>query len=149
MKGAGLARRPIVATERERKAIGAIASVLDRAKPGKAQLVSPDGRHTIIPHSLYELLHQAVRQLAQGNGVTILPVTAELTTQQAANLLQVSRPFVISLMEAGRIPFHLIGTHRRVYLRDLLLYRDTRDESSRKALDRLVAEAQDLGIYDE
>ena len=148
MRSAAIAR-PIVASERDQKAVGAIAHVLDTAKRGKAQLLGPDGRRTIIPQPVYEILHQAVRQLQLGNGITILPTAAELTTQQAADILQVSRPFLVKLLEEARIPFHKIGSHRRIYLRDVLRYKSARDEASKEALAQLVAEAQDLGLYDE
>jgi excisionase family DNA binding protein len=103
----------------------------------------------IIPQSLYAVLLQAVRELMSGRAVSIMPITAELTTQQAADMLNVSRPFVLKLLEQGAIPFHKAGTHRRVYLKDLLAYKRKRDQVAQKALGRLVAEAQDLGIYDE
>jgi excisionase family DNA binding protein len=143
------ARVPIVATEQEQKALGTVVRALERAKPGKAQLVGPDGQRMILPHSLYVVLREAVRELVEGNGVSILPVTAELTTQQAAELLNVSRPFLIKLLEKAEIPFHMAGTHRRIYLRDLTAYKDRRDAAALAALSQLSDEAQDLRIYDE
>ena len=95
------------------------------------------------------MLVAAARQLAEGNGVSIMPVTADVTTQQAADLLNVSRPFVIGLLDKGDIPFHKVGTHRRIRLKDLLAYRGRRDASRRAVIDRLATEAQELGIYEE
>ncbi len=149
MAASAIARTPIIAQEAERKALNSLAQTLQKSKPGRAQLVGVDGRRTILPHSLYNVLREAVRQLAMGNGVSILPVTAELTTQQAADQLNVSRPFLIRLLEEGRIPFHRTGTHRRVYLRDLLRYKSRRDTDAKDAVDDLSREAQELGIYDE
>jgi excisionase family DNA binding protein len=141
-------REPIVAPARERKALERIGRAL-APKPGKARLRGPHGEEMIIPHSLYTALLQAVKQLMSGRAISIVPVTAELTTQQAADMLNVSRPFVVKLLEEGAIPFHKAGTHRRVYLHDVLAYKRKRDQEAEKALGRLVAEAQELGLYDE
>lgn len=140
---------PIMAAEVERKALGSVADALGKAKPGKAQLVGPDGRHMLLPHSLYLVLLQAVRELVRGNGIALFPVSAQLTTQQAAERLNVSRPYLIKLLEQGEIPFHMTGTHRRIYLRDLLEFKAGRDAAARDALNQLSNEAQHLGIYDE
>jgi excisionase family DNA binding protein len=140
---------PIVASEAERKLLDAVESALERSKPGKARLVGPDNQYTILPESIYLILRHAVRELAKGNGVVVLHVGAKLTTQQAAEQLNVSRPFLIKLLERGEIPFHMAGKHRRIYLHDLLAYRDKRDALSREALKELVGDAQDLHIYDE
>ncbi|HKY31705.1 MAG TPA: helix-turn-helix domain-containing protein [Candidatus Polarisedimenticolia bacterium] len=140
---------PIIAPEHEKKALGAVEDALGKSKPGKARLVGPDGQHMILPHSLYLVLREAARELADGNGISILPVMAELTTQQAAEHLSVSRPFLIKLLEDKHIPFHMAGTHRRIYLRDLLAFKEQRDTNARRALNQLSDDAQDLQIYDE
>jgi excisionase family DNA binding protein len=149
MSTAPIAHEPILAPERERKALARIEEALKPKRQTKARLLGPDGEGMIIPHSLYAVLREAVQQLSAGRGISIVPVTAELTTQQAADMLNVSRPFVIKLLEQGAIPFHMAGTHRRIYLQDVLTYKHKRDEESGKALEQLVAEAQDLGLYDE
>jgi excisionase family DNA binding protein len=146
---AGGSREPIVAPERERPALERIRQALGPKKPGGARLRGPGGEEMIIPQSLYAVLVQAVKELMSGRAISIVPVTAELTTQQAADMLNVSRPFLVKLLEAGAIRFHKAGTHRRVYLKDLLAYKRKRDEEAQRALGRLVTEAQDLGIYDE
>jgi excisionase family DNA binding protein len=103
----------------------------------------------ILPPSLYSILRAVVRPLSAGQGVTILPVLAELTTQQAAEQLGMSRPSLIKLLEGGEMPFHRSGTHRRIYLRDLLLFKGRRDAAAARSVDELAADAQELGIYDE
>lgn len=139
---------PVLANETERESLGRVEKLLDT--PGDdARLVGPDGDETPIPHSLYHVLREAVGLLARGHGVGIMPLMAELTTQQAAELLKVSRPFLVKLLEESRMPFHKVGTHRRVYLRDLLAYKASRDDHARRTLGALAADAQELGIYDE
>lgn len=144
-----MTHEPIVAPEKERSELERIVRALP-PKPGKARLVGPNNEQSVIPESLYRVLLEAVRHLAQGNGVAVLPVTAELTTQQAADLLNISRPFFVEkILEAGEIPYRTVGTHRRVALKDLLTYKHRRDAERRAALKRLGREAQRLGIYDE
>jgi excisionase family DNA binding protein len=76
-----------------------------------------------------------------------MPDSAELTTQQAAEFLNVSRPYLIKLKEAGKIPFRLVGTHRRVRFRDLREYKNSNDLKRRRAADELTQLSQDLGLY--
>jgi len=139
----------IVAPEEERSSIASIEEYLDSKRGRAARLVGPSKDGVPIPSSLRRVLVAAARQLADGNGVSIMSVTAEVTTQQVADLLNVSRPFVIGLLDKGEIPFHKVGTHRRIRLKDLLAYRRRRDASRRAVIDRLATEAQELGIYEE
>jgi len=84
--------------------------------------------------------------MAQGNAVTIVPTHAELTTQEAANILNVSRPHLVKLLEDGHVPFIKTGTHRRIRYQDLMAYRDQRDQESSKLLDELASQAQELDM---
>ncbi len=99
-----------------------------------------------IPASAFRLLNDILTQMAQGNAVTMIPVHAELTTQQAADILNVSRPFLVEQLEKGAIAYRKIGTHRRVLFKDLMEYKVTLDRNRLQSLDELSAQAQELGM---
>jgi excisionase family DNA binding protein len=84
--------------------------------------------------------------MAKGNAVTLIPVHAELTTQQAAKILNVSRPFLIEQLEKSVIPYRKVGTHRRVMFKDLMEYKQTMDHNRLNALEELSAIDQELGL---
>ncbi len=98
-----------------------------------------------LPGQALDLLVQLLGQLAEGNAVTIVPVHAELSTQQAADLLNVSRPFVIKLIERGLLPHTMVGTHRRVRAADVLSYQRERSARTKSAVDELAELGQELG----
>ena len=126
--------------------------VLERAlakRRGKsARLTGFDGHKVEIPSDLAEALLAIVQQLKTGNGVSISALRAEITTAEAAELLNVSRPFVIKLLESGAMPFRKVGTHRRVRLVDVLEYRDKQDAVANAALEEMVRQAEEHGLYD-
>jgi excisionase family DNA binding protein len=97
-----------------------------------------------LPAGAVKLLQAILEDMASGRAVTIVPQNAELTTQQAADFLNVSRPFLVQLLEQKKLPFRLVGTHRRIRFEDVLRFKENMDEERRKVLDRLAAEAQDL-----
>ena len=99
-----------------------------------------------IPPPAMRLLTDILMQMARGKTVTVIPVDTELTTQQAADLLHVSRPFVIERMESGEIPFKKVGTHRRVLFEDVMSYKGRIDQERLKVLDELTQQAQELGM---
>jgi len=99
-----------------------------------------------IPVTAFRLLNSILTEMAQGNAVTLIPVHAELTTQQAADILNVSRPFLIEQLEKGVIPYRKVGTHRRVMFKDLMEYKQTMDHNRLKALEELSVIDQELGL---
>jgi excisionase family DNA binding protein len=99
-----------------------------------------------IPTTALRLLLEVLTEIGQGNAVSIIPIHAELTTQEAADVLNVSRPFLVQLLEKGDIPFHKIGTHRRVRYQDVIAYKKHIDAKRREALDGLAAQAQELDM---
>jgi excisionase family DNA binding protein len=114
-----------------------------------ARLVGPDGAAIDLPGGIHDLLVSIVENLKAGNGVTVIPMHAELTTVEAAELLNVSRPYLIKQLQAGELPYHMVGTHRRLRLADVLAYRDRMDREAEAALAAMTAEAEDLGLYGE
>jgi len=103
-------------------------------------------RTVTIPTTALRLLLDVLTEIGQGNAVSIIPIHAELTTQEAADVLNVSRPFLVQLLEKGEIPFHKIGTHRRVRYQDVITYKNRIDAARRNALDELTEQAQELGM---
>jgi excisionase family DNA binding protein len=101
----------------------------------------------ILPGSVVRVLLGVLTEMAQGNAVSVIPIHQEMTTQQAAELLNVSRPHLVGLLENGKIPFHKVGTHRKVKLMDVLDYQQQEQASRSQALDELAAASQQAGLY--
>nr|WP_128794118.1 helix-turn-helix domain-containing protein [Corallococcus coralloides] len=112
-------------------------------------LLGPNHESVRLPTEVLVLMQRMLAILASGDAVTVVPVHKELTTQQAANLLNVSRQHLVQLLDEGRIPFHRTGTHRRVYCKDVLEYRSRQKADRRSQLDAMMRESQDAGAYPE
>jgi excisionase family DNA binding protein len=106
------------------------------------------GESVRLPASVREALARSVRALARGKAVEVVAIDMELTTQQAADLLNVSRPFLIKLLDAGEIPFYLVGRNRRIRFDDVMAYRRRRSRDRQAALIEMARDAQETGLYE-
>lgn len=101
-----------------------------------------------LPEPVFAILVQAAQHLSKGRSVSILHYAELLTTQQAADLLGVSRPYLIGLLQKEVIPFEMVGTHRRIRMEDLLRYKEAREQNRRDNLKELRDMSEDLGLYE-
>ncbi len=145
-------REPIVPTAQDaaiaREASRMLAPYIDHLENLRFQ-VGEDRKASqklSLPASAIRLLLDLLTEMAAGNAVTLIPVHAQLTTQQAADVLNVSRPFLVSLLEEGKIPHVKVGTHRRILFEDLMRYKNSVDRERRKALDELVTQSEARGM---
>ncbi len=127
-----------------------LAALLDtkptNAVPVRIDVGDESEQSISVPVSAMRLLNSILAEMGRGNAVALMPVHAELTTQQAAQVLNVSRPFLIEQLDKGAIPHRKVGTHRRVMLTDLMEYKATMERNRLKALDELSAIDQELRL---
>ena len=125
-----------------------LSTRLEKGGPMQLRILDDESpRGTVkLPAAAVALLVRILEEMARGNAVTIIPVHAELTTQEAADMLNLSRPTLIDLLEAGKIEYRRVGTHRRVKFEALMKYKRQADEARRAALTALAAYDQELGI---
>lgn len=116
--------------------------------PGHAALIGPDGTRIELPAEVFDVLRDVISALAKGLAITVAPHQTVLSTSEAAQLLGVSRPTVVRLLESGEIPFDKPGRHRRVRLADLLAYQERARRHRAATLDRMVSDAEEAGLYD-
>ncbi|WP_424183325.1 helix-turn-helix domain-containing protein [Actinokineospora sp. G85] len=113
-----------------------------------ARLIGPDGTETDLPDEVYRTLREVLDALLKGKAITLAPHNTMLTTQQAADLLGISRPTLVKLLESGAIPYEQPGRHRRVRLVDLVTYREKSRTTRRQDLRALTRDADEDGLYD-
>jgi excisionase family DNA binding protein len=130
----------------DRRDIESLYRQIQRSSP---KLVGPDGESRSLPVSLYDFLVELISHLQAGKSVAIMQRDHILTTVEAARMLGVSRQFLVNLLESGKIPSHKVGTHRRIYSRDVLKYKTQRDTDRRRALNDLVTAELSEGLYDK
>jgi excisionase family DNA binding protein len=114
----------------------------------KCKLVGPKGESIDLPESVFYVLERVAEVLARGDSITVVPVGQQLTTQQAANILNVSRQYVVRLLDENRIPFTKTGKHRRVRIEDVLAFKANRDRDRRAGMRELSQLTEEFGGYD-
>jgi len=145
-------REPVVPTAHEaaiaREASRLLAPFVDHLETIRFQVSEEKkaAQRLLLPPAAIRLLLDLLTEMASGNAVTLIPVHAQLTTQQAADVLNVSRPFLVNLVEQGKIPHVKVGTHRRILFEDLMNYKREIDKERQKALDELVKQSQQLNM---
>ena len=129
----------------------ALADFDEAGPPLTLRLENPQTGQTIettVPATAIRVLSDVLAQMAKGQAVSLVPLHAELSTQQAADLLNVSRPYFIKLLEEGKMPFRKVGEQRRVRYDALLRYMDETRQAGNAALEEMTAEAERLGLYE-
>lgn len=145
---------PVAAPPEQRAEVEALFRGLDtmahppKAHAPKCKLVGPKGETLAIPESVFYVLERVVEVMARGDSITVVPVGQQLTTQQAADLLNVSRQYLVRLLDEKRIPFTKTGKHRRLRIEDVLTFKQNRDRSRRAGIRELSEATQEFGGYD-
>lgn len=114
----------------------------------KPALIGREGVRIDLPEPIFHLLVRIVHMMREGRGIVLLPEDEKLTTQAAADFLGMSRQHFVDLLESGEVPFHLVGTHRRVYFKDVLGFQKKRDAERKGTLNRFFSDVDDAGLYD-
>lgn len=115
---------------------------------GSPALVDEHGKRLELPKPVFKQLLRVMKLMQEGRAIIMMPEEETFTTQAAANYLGVSRQHLVDLLEGEEIPFHRVGTHRRVYFKDLIRYEKIRDSQRRNTLDNLMKDVDEAGLYD-
>ena len=134
----------VFAPESDTQAIHRLEFMLEQTHP---KLVGMDGEEILLPDSIYQALRQVIHMMAAGQVISLVPYEHYLSSQEAADLLNISRPYLYTLLEQGEIPYIKVGTHRRIQFEDLIQYKQQRDGQRRQALSELATFSQELGFY--
>lgn len=145
--------RPVVPTpadvELAKESTLTLAALFREHKKKDALYVLTDKKRNVelkLSPSMFEALMEVINEMAQGKAIMLMPIDAELTTQEAANILNVSRPYFVKLLDEKQIPSRLVGRYRRVRFEDLLNYQRKLERDRQAALDEMAAQAQELGL---
>lgn len=145
---------PVAAPPEQQAQLAALSKALEgmvrlsKRRAPKCQLVGPKGESIALPESVFYVLERVAEVLARGDSITVVPVGREVTTQQAADLLNVSRQYLVRLLDENRLPFRKTGKHRRLRIEDVLGFKEARDKDRRAGLRELSQMTQELGGYD-
>lgn len=147
-----LEHNPIAVAADEQSVLNKLEGVLgkvveNQSNSGKVQLVGSDGEFIERPDSILNVLRQVVNYMVEGKVVSLTSINKELTTQEAAALLNVSRPFLIKILEQGKLNYRLVGTHRRIHFDDLMDYKRGCDRKRSQLLDEMVQISEEAGAY--
>lgn len=144
---------PVAAPPEQQAQVAALSRAMEgmvqapKRRAPKCRLVGPNGEATSIPESVFYVLERVAEVMARGDSITVVPVGKEVTTQQAAELLNVSRQYFVRLLDGGRIPFRKLGKHRRIRVEDVLAFKEERDKDRRAGLRELSRLTQEFGGY--
>ena len=141
---AQILERPTTLPSKEDSALAQEASrAIATKQPTELKVRLDDGQELVLPKSATRLIAHLLTEIAQGNAVTIIPIHAILSTQEAADYLNVSRPHLVGLLEDAKIPFHKVGTHRRIRFQDLADYKASFEKRRRVIMEELAAQAEE------
>ena len=145
---------PVAAPPEQQAQVAALSRALEgmvhqpKRRAPKCQLVGPKGEAIPLPESIFYVLERVAEVLARGDSITVVPVGREVTTQQAAGILNVSRQYLVRLLDEGRIAFRKTGKHRRLRVEDVLDFKEKRDKDRRAGLRELSRITQEFGGYE-